>query len=422
MAHKNPLATVAIDMRFLHLSLARTKPPYGAIGGIGGVQLHQTRHLWRIMNSAASAENILLLGSSFASSETLLKAMPEFEARDVMRLPYPVYQLGIRPEWLRKRIGDVQQAHYRRLLRRRAALIHTHGDLWATAPAGKRKKAASYKTVVTIHTHLFAAARQAFRRTLEELSAEERQYLEALRRADRLIAVSESVRQMMMECYGFEAEKITTVYNGVDTERFKPRPRTDEERRSVAARFGLTKPYFIYFGSLSAVKNVPTIVRAFEIYRRASGIDAQLVLAGGLPQYWKRDAAPLDAQLAASPVAADIVRLPYMGADDVHLLSAYAEAFVQLSYHEGHSLGLAEAMASGVPVVASETPPVREVVGKDVPLVSPDDAEAAADLMRRFSTDTVFREATVANARRAALRFTWESSAAGLYKAYQSLL
>jgi glycosyltransferase involved in cell wall biosynthesis len=94
-------------------------------------------------------------------------------------------------------------------------------------------------------------------------------------------------------------------------------------------------------------------------------------------------------------------------------LYSAAEAFVFPSYYEGFGLPALEAMACGVPVVASSRSALREVVGGAGVLVDPDEHEAFADAILRLMDEPHERERLRARGLKRAAQFTWESTARG---------
>ncbi len=91
-------------------------------------------------------------------------------------------------------------------------------------------------------------------------------YLQLLRRADHLIAISEATKRDAVERLGVAPEKITVTPLAIDDARYYRRSLT--EVADAMTRYGLHAPYFLCVGSSDAHKNTDTLLRAFETYRR----------------------------------------------------------------------------------------------------------------------------------------------------------
>lgn len=223
-----------------------------------------------------------------------------------------------------------------------------------------------------------------------------RQTASMTRRADAVVAISNSTKRDLTDLYGYPTERISVAYPGVD-ERFTPKGRKHAE----------PAPYFLVVGSVRAGKNLAAAVRAFVRFRKRYAKRYRLVIVGG--DYWPDGA--VAHEIAASGMEADIVRKGFI-ADD--LLPEYyrgATALIVPSLWEGFCLPAAEAMASGVPVVASDRGALPEIVGDAGYIARPDDTDAFADAMRSLATSSSLTTRLGAVAVRRAKKFSWDSFA-----------
>jgi glycosyltransferase involved in cell wall biosynthesis len=156
------------------------------------------------------------------------------------------------------------------------------------------------------------------------------------------------------------------------------------------------------------------LVRAFDELA-GSHPDLELVVAG--PPGW--DEERLAEAVRASPYRDRIRRLGWVA--DAASLLAGAQVFVYPSLYEGFGLPPLEAMALGVPVVATSAGAVPEVVGDAAVLVAPGDPAALAGAVERLLSDGAARAELVAAGVRRAGRFTWEACAEGLAGAYHEV-
>ena len=181
-------------------------------------------------------------------------------------------------------------------------------------------------------------------------------------------------------------------------------PLTDAE----LAALGLRRPFVLRAGGYTARKNVALLLAAWPLVRRATG--AQLALAGPAQ-------AARAALLASAPSLDGVAVLDYVPDELLPRLFVSAAAVVSTSAYEGFGLPPLEAMAAGVPVVATRAPFVEEVCGDAALLAEPDAAALAAALCEVLS-DEALRSRVRARGLERAAEFTWARTAAGLLAVY----
>ena len=238
--------------------------------------------------------------------------------------------------------------------------------------------------VVTLHD-------LAFLRMPEVLMRSKRVYhrtftVRSLRRAAKIIAVSESTGHDVTELLGISPQRISTVYPCVD-ERFA-RPVADDEVRAFRIRQGLEEGFLLYMGTLEPRKNILTLLDAYARLRQAHGMRLLLVLAGG--KGWLYDAIFARVQQLGLE---DVVLFPGFVSDQEQPLWYRAAAtFVYPSLYEGFGIPVAEALACGTPVVTSTISSLPEAGAGLALTVPPHDVEALAAAMLTALNDTVLQE------------------------------
>jgi glycosyltransferase involved in cell wall biosynthesis len=225
-------------------------------------------------------------------------------------------------------------------------------------------------------------------------------------RAAQFVCVSEATARELSRLYPGTAGRLRVASNGVDPE-FSPGG-NDALRQSARERFAAGRPFVLYLGTLEPRKNVAALVEACERLWEEHAERPDLVLAGGIG--WK--ASPLRDRIEASRFRGRIHLAGYAPRETALMLYRSAEAFVYPSFAEGFGLPLLEAMACGVPCVASTADALVEVGGDAALYAPPKDPRALAQAIAEALEDPVTRHRlSVAGPRRAAL-FSWEAAAA----------
>lgn len=236
-----------------------------------------------------------------------------------------------------------------------------------------------------------------------------------VRRATRVIAVSEYARRGAIEHAGADPARVDVVHLGVDLERYTPDASPSDER--LRTRLHVKGPYLFWVGAIEPRKDVPAIVDAFARLV-AAGADLRLVLAG--PRAW--GAAAADEAVARSGLADRIVRPGYVSEEEKIALYRGARALVYPSLAEGFGLQVLEAMACGCPVVTTTGSAPEEVAGDAAELVPPSRPGALEDALLRVLSDESRREAMRRRGLERARGFTWSRTAEATIAAYERAL
>jgi len=225
----------------------------------------------------------------------------------------------------------------------------------------------------------------------------------ALRRAAKVIAVSEATRDDLVRVYGAEPSRIEVIHSGVTViDRELPSP---SQVSSTLDRYGITPPYLLFLGRLETKKNVARIVQAF-LKLKEQGSPHQLVL-GGTPGVGFEDVARL---INTSPYGIDILLTGYVGEEKADLYAG-ADAFVFPSLYEGFGFPILEAAEYGVPVVTSRTSSLAEIGGDGALLVDPLSVEEIAQAVQRIIEDGELRSDLVRRGRQRLEEFDWRKTA-----------
>jgi len=236
-----------------------------------------------------------------------------------------------------------------------------------------------------------------------------------VRRAKRIIAVSDSTKSDVSRIYGTNPQKITTAHLGVDPIYH---PRAYGEVQPSLDKYGITfKKYILFVGTMQPRKNIVGLVEAYEKLRRDSHVEEKLVLVGGKGWLWE----PILRRIEASPARDSIKILNYVKMEDLPLLYNGAAVLTLPALYEGFGLPPLEAMASGTPVVVSDVSSMPEVVGDAGGLVDPNSPDSIAAGLLSALTDPERQRSMVEKGLARAKKFTWENTARTVLEVIQSL-
>lgn len=283
------------------------------------------------------------------------------------------------------------------------------------------------RAVITVHD-------LAFLRDQALLDEQSRRYYgqihEAVRRADAIIAPSQSTRRDLLALTAATADTIFVVPEAAD-QRYRPLTRAERMAalrspqrtklspdlvRLVSGEFG---PFLLFVGTIEPRKNLSMLLRAYERYREQTGRRAAtLVLAGAAG--WR-----VDAELATIERLRRSNKLVWFDSpSDEQLLLLYNAASLLLlpSHYEGFGLTAIEAMACGTPVLASDSSSLPEVLGTTGLLLPPDDEEAWVAAIREINEHRDRREALIGAGLRRSAEFSWARAARETLAVYRQVL
>jgi glycosyltransferase involved in cell wall biosynthesis len=192
-----------------------------------------------------------------------------------------------------------------------------------------------------------------------------------LRRAGRVIVISECIKKELQLAYDYPAEKISVVCPAVDHAVFRP-DLPEEACAAVLAKYGLQGGYIFSLSTLEPRKNFPRLIEAYA--RLPENLRRPLVVAGG--QGWKNE--DISATIRRLGLESNLKFLGYIPEEDRAPLMREAGLFVLPSLYEGFGMPVLEAMACGTPVVTSARGALPEVGGETVVYVDPIDPDDIA--------------------------------------------
>jgi glycosyltransferase involved in cell wall biosynthesis len=232
----------------------------------------------------------------------------------------------------------------------------------------------------------------------------------ALRRAKRIIAVSEFTKNDISQQFGTASDRISLIYEGV-ADQLNDKTVADPE--VVLARYGVKQPFVMYVGNAYPHKNLEGLLAEFK---KLGESDLSLVLVGAHDYFYKRLVQKVKEE------GIERVILPgFVPDEDLSAFFASAKAYVFPSLYEGFGLPPLEAMANGCPVLSSDRSCLREVLGEAAIFFDPDQAGWLGRSLE-FLSENSQKDKLVELGRIQAAKYSWERAAKETWVEYKRFL
>jgi alpha-1,3-rhamnosyl/mannosyltransferase len=242
---------------------------------------------------------------------------------------------------------------------------------------------------------------------------------EHARDAARVITPTQAIADQVVELLGVARERVRAIHHGVDPVLLEGRAadsaggETAGSPQALSA-LGVYGPYLLFVGALEPRKGLPSLLDAYDALPGALARELPLVLAG--PEERLDEA--LRIRLAARREGR-LIRTGYVGPRELPELYRGARALCLPSLYEGFGLPLLEALALGIPCLASDDPALVEVAGGAALHAPRGDAHAMARAIERLVSDPSLRAELSGKGRSRAKGFTWEASARAHLEVYR---
>jgi glycosyltransferase involved in cell wall biosynthesis len=251
------------------------------------------------------------------------------------------------------------------------------------------------------------------------------------KKADLIVAVSNSTKNDLINLYGIPEEKIKVIYPAVG-EEFKPIEKTDQKLLGVKEKYNLPNSFILYFGTIEPRKNLLALIEAFEKIKGQEiktplevqwdgfeGVvknekkdffafqDLKLVIAGNKGWLYK----DVFEKIEKSPYRKDIIVTGFIDEGDRPYLYNLAEMFVYPSFFEGFGFPPLEAMACGIPTAVSNKSSLPEVVGGAAVMFDPQNIDEIGFAIKEILENKKLREFLFEKGLQRIKLFDWDKTA-----------
>lgn len=293
--------------------------------------------------------------------------------------------------------------------------------LHTTSPTSRIPMSYTGKTMVTFHDMAMYKIPECFPRT--KMAREKISYKLMARKADKIIAVSESIKNDIENIFNV-GSKTEVIHSGLD-KRFFDNFCAGSER--VLGEFGIKKKYILFLGTIEPSKNITRLLQAFAKFKKkliqekfkTSGkrrFDYQLVLAG--KRGWlAKEYLQIIKDLGLKK---DVVFTGYIIGDELCPLFRKSEFFILPSLYEGFGMTVLEAFATETPAIISQTESLKEISGDAAYYINPLDVNNITEAIMKFSKNEQLRDEYRKKGIKQVRKFDWDDVARKTINIYKN--
>jgi glycosyltransferase involved in cell wall biosynthesis len=230
--------------------------------------------------------------------------------------------------------------------------------------------------------------------------------------AKKIFTISNFSRGDIIKIYKKRPEDVISTPLGVrETENIKFKTENMEE---LNKKFGITKPYILFVGTIQPRKNIAKLIEAVSLLKNK---EVKLVVVGKKGWLWEGILAAPD----KFKIANRVKFLDFVTNEDLPSLYKNALCFVLPSLYEGFGLPVLEAMKFGCPTVISNVSSLPEVGGDAAIYFNPQNVDDIAEKLELVIQDSKLREEMVEKGYNQVKKFSWEKTAKETLKVLEEL-
>lgn len=238
-----------------------------------------------------------------------------------------------------------------------------------------------------------------------------------VKRASHIIAVSQSTKDDMVSEYQVPGQKISVIHSGI-TKQFQAMNRNDTGLLRIKQKYSLPYKFILYLGTFEPRKNILALLQAFNALQEYGKPECKkyvLVLAGA--RGWKYH--EIFSAIENSPYREKILLPGFIADEDKVALYNLASIFVYPSFYEGFGFPPLEAMACGVPVIASHASSLPEIMGTAGIMIDPYQPDELYRALETLILDTELCGMLQKNGFKQVEKFSWNEAAEKTLKVFE---
>lgn len=247
----------------------------------------------------------------------------------------------------------------------------------------------------------------------------------SLKKADKIIAVSENTKKDLIDQFEVPSEKIKVIYEGTgQRSEAKIQQIVIKEADKIVDQFKINRPYVLFLGTIEPRKNLILLVKAYhELFKNSDYFQRfQLVIAGA--KGYKHQEVFNEIKKINQNYKLGFPAIKYLGYVDKaakYALMSKATCFVFPTLYEGFGLPIVEAMSLGTPVIATKVASIPEITKGSAILVNPNDQKEMTEALRKVLKDKDLQQDLSSRGLEQSSNFSWEKCAKETLELYQSI-
>ena len=238
----------------------------------------------------------------------------------------------------------------------------------------------------------------------------------SLRKSAKIIADSNATKQDLIKYFKVPADKIAVVYLGIESD-FK-KIENYAKIKELKDKYQITKPFIFFLSVWRNHKNFEGLIKTFEILKKQGDFEYQLVLGGQEDPHYPN----IRQTVNRSEYKNDIITPGFITDQEVPLFYNAAKMFVIPSFYEGFGLIGLEAMACGLPVIASQTTSLPEILGDAALYFDPNNYEGMAEIISHVLTSAELQENLRQKGFLQIKKYSWSECAKKSLEIYKQIL
>ena len=235
-----------------------------------------------------------------------------------------------------------------------------------------------------------------------------------LKKAKKIIAVSESTKKDIIRKFKIEENKIKVIYESCDS-CFVPVRNIENNYKDKTDELNNQK-YFLFVGEMRPHKNLNRIISGFSNFK-AKHKDFKLIVVG--KNYRNFD--DFSTQANSLGLKEDVIFYGHTGTDELVRLYQNAEALLFISIYEGFGIPILEAMSCGIPVITSSISAMAEIAGNAAITVDPYNVDSISDAMKKIVGNRELRSEYIKKGYIKRKNFNWKTTAEQTLKIYEEV-
>lgn len=238
----------------------------------------------------------------------------------------------------------------------------------------------------------------------------------AIKRAKKIIAVSNFTREDILKSYNVAENRIAVTYEAGDlTGEIKEIGKIGNIGGDIILKkYGIIKPYILYVGNAYPHKNLEALVLAFEIFNKDN--NRQMVLVGKEDYFYQRLK-----KFAESRKIKDIIFAGFVPDSELNAVYKNSSLYVFPSLYEGFGLPPLEAMARGIPVASSNHPCMKEILQNSAYYFDASRPENIAKAIGILLNNRGLRKELIKKGYEQVKKYSWEKMARETLKIYKTI-